>query len=171
MPMNKKNYLKGGFTLIELIIVIAVLAFVTGVMALMFNMVTKVSGSTMSQNIVLSQVQQSGSWISRDIMSAENVTVYDSGTRLCQIVRYMWNGVDSFEMATIDYDIIDNKLTRAIEPGLGEIIAQFISSHGAGTDLTASTSLSENNTYILDVESVYKDSNFSRVYKINKRLP
>ena len=160
-----------GFTLIELLVVIAITGFVAGVMALMFNVVTKISSTSTSQNIVLSQVQQVGSWVSRDIMSAENVTTYTSGTRLATINRYLWNGTDNITSATIYYDIINNKLLRTVGAGEAQIIAQFISGLGAGTNLAASTSASENNTYILTVQSVYNNSSFSRVYKMNQRIP
>ena len=160
-----------GFTLVELLVVIAIIGFVGGVMALMFNVVTRVGAASTAQNIVLSQVQQAGSWISRDVMSAENVTTYTSGTRMATIVRYQWNGTDNISTAVVDYDVIDNKLLRTVEPGQGQIVAQFISGHGQGTDLTMSTSASENNTYILNVESVYSNSKFSRVYKMNQRVP
>jgi prepilin-type N-terminal cleavage/methylation domain-containing protein len=170
--MNRGLIRQRGFTLVELLIVIAVVGLVTGVMAMMFSLVAKISSKSTSQNIVLSQVQQAGSWLSRDIMSADNVTLYASGTRLCKIGRYQWNGTDNITSAIIDYDIINNKLTRTVEPGQTRLIAQFISPHGSGTDLTASASASENNTYIFTVTSFYGTSdNFSRVYKMNQRIP
>ena len=169
--MSKGLVRQRGFTLVELLVVIAVIGLVTGVMAMMFSLVTKVSTTSTSQNIVLSQVQQAGSWLSRDIMSADNVTLYTSGTRLCKIGRYQWNGTDNITSAIIDYDITNNKLTRTVEPGQAQIIAQFISPHGSGTDLTASTLLTENNTYIFNVQSIYSTSSFSRVYKMNQRIP
>lgn len=156
--------------MIELLVVVAVMGFIAAVMALMFNMVTKVSNTSMSQNIVLSQVQAAGSWLSRDIMSAENITTYATGTRLAEIVRYQWNGTDNITTVIIDYDIVDNKLLRAVDSGQGQVIAQFISGVGAGTVLSESTSPSENNTYIFTVESIYRNSSFSRVYKINQRI-
>jgi prepilin-type N-terminal cleavage/methylation domain-containing protein len=170
--MSKERSRQRGFTLIELLIVIAICGFVTAVMAMMFNLVTKISSTSTAQNIVLSQVQQAGAWMSRDIMSADNVTLYTSGTRVCKIGRYQWNGTDNITSAIIDYDIINNRLLRTVEPGQAQIIAQFISAHGSGTDLVASTSPSENNTYIFTIQSVYGTSPaFSRVYKMNQRIP
>jgi prepilin-type N-terminal cleavage/methylation domain-containing protein len=167
--MTDKVYGQQGFTLVELLVVIAVTGLVAGVMALMFNVVTKISTTSTSQNIVLSQVQEAGSWITRDIMSSDNITIYASGNRVATIVRYMWNGTD-FTQAVINYDVINNKLLRTVEPEAGRIIAQFISPHGSGTDLTASTGVSENHTYIFNVQSVYAGSSFSRSYKINQRV-
>jgi len=169
---NGKNR-QSGFTLIELLVVIAVIGFVTGVMALMFNVITKISSTTTSQNIMLGQVQQAGSWMSRDIMSATSVTPYPSGTRLAKIVRYQWNGTDNITSATVDYDIINNKLLRTVEPGQAQVIAQFISDLGAGTSLVKSASASENNTYIFTVQSNYNNSPnpFNKVYKVNQRIP
>ena len=169
--MNKRRYDEAGFTLVELIVVIAVVGLVAGVMALMFNVVTKVSSESTSQNIVLSQVHEAGSWLTRDIVSSTNVTTYTSGTRLAKIVRYLWNGSDNISTVVIDYDIINNKLLRTVEPGQGKLIAQFISALGSGTGLNKSAATSENNTYIFTVQSSYNNSSFSRVYKINQRFP
>jgi prepilin-type N-terminal cleavage/methylation domain-containing protein len=160
-----------GYTLIELIVVIAIVGFIAGVMAIMFNVVSKVSVTSTGQNIVLSQIQQSGTWVTRDIISAENVTLYTSGNRLCRISRYQWNGTDNISTVFVDYDIIGGKLLRTVEPGNPQIIAQFISPHHAGTDLVASTALSENNTYIFTVQANYNNSIYSRVYKMNQRIP
>ena len=170
--MNSVKNSQGGFTFIELLVVIAVSGFIAGVMALMFNVVTKVSSHSLSQNIELSQVQQAGNWISRDIMSAENVTPYDSGTRLAKIARYQWNGTDNITTINIYYDIINNKLLRKDDVGNSQIVAQFISNIGSTGTSLVSENISENITYILKVESVYNNSPaFSRSYKMTRRKP
>ncbi len=167
--IDKKNS-RSGFTLVELLIVIAVIGFLTAVLALTFSAVTRISSTSMSQNIVLSQVQMAGDWISRDILSAENVTAYSSGTRLAMISRYQWNGTDNITKVTVYYDINGNTLTRTVGTGNAQQVAQFISPIGSGTSLAASTAASENKTYILTVQSVYNNSNFSRVYKVSQRI-
>ena len=161
-----------GFTLVELLIVTAVIGFLAGVMAFMFSVVSKVSGISTSQNIVLSQVQQAGSWMTRDIVSSENVTVYASGSRLVTLQRYRWDDASStIQTIKIDYDVTNGQLLRKVNDGAGQIIAQFITGPGSDTKVTASTVLAENNTYIFHVKADYNNSSFSQVYKMSQRAP
>jgi len=171
--MDKGKNNQYGFTLIELLVVIAITGFIMGVMTLMFNVINKISRSSTSQNIELSQVQQAASWISRDIMSADNVTPYSSGTRLVKIGRYLWNGTDDIVTAYIYYDISSsNQLLRTVDSGDSQIVAQFISGlDSTGTSLV-SENISENRTYILTLQSVYNNSPaFSSIYRVTRRIP
>lgn len=171
--MKKGTNNQRGYTLIELLIVIAIGAFITGVMALMFNVITRISSSSMSQNIQLSQVQQAASWISRDILSADNVTPYASGTRLAKIGRYIWNGTDNITTAYVYYDLnSSNQLLRTVGSGDARIVAQFISPIGSTGTSLLSENISENITFILTLESVYNNSPaFSGVYRVTRRVP
>jgi prepilin-type N-terminal cleavage/methylation domain-containing protein len=163
-----------GFTLIELLVVVAVIGFIAGVMVLMFSLVTKVGSVSTAQNIVLSQVQQAGSWMTRDIISSDNVTTYTSGSRLVTMYRYSWDsGSGTIQVVRVDYDVDVNtgRLLRSVNNGTGAIIAQFITGPGVDTTVTKSASLSENNTYIFNVKAAYSNSSFSKVYKMNQRAP
>lgn len=162
---------QGGFTLVELIIVTAVVGFLASVMAFMFSVVTRVSSVSTSQNIVLSQVQQAGSWMTRDIVSSDNVTVYTSGNRLVSMDRYRWDGVTStIQTARVDYDVESGQLLRKLDGGQGLRVAQFIAGPNTDTRVTASTAPSECNTYIFNVTATYGNSSFSRVYKMSQRV-
>jgi prepilin-type N-terminal cleavage/methylation domain-containing protein len=170
--MNRGINNQRGFTLIELLVALAIGGFIMGVMVLMFNVINKISSSSISQNIELSQVQLAASWISRDVMSADNVTPYATGTRLAKIGRYLWNGTDDITTAYVYYDInSSNQLLRTVGSGSARIVAQFISGLGGSGTSIVSENISDNITYILTLKSVYNNSPaFSRVYRVTRRI-
>ena len=62
-----------GFTLVEMITVVAILGAIMGVMAMTIGIIPKVSGESNDQAIALRQVQNAGYWISRDAQRAQNI--------------------------------------------------------------------------------------------------
>ena len=62
-----------GFTLIEMITVVAILGVIMGVMSMTVGMIPKVSGKSNDQAVALRQVQNAGYWISRDAQRAQNI--------------------------------------------------------------------------------------------------
>lgn len=171
--MKEKPFIKrllkcDGYTLVELIVVIGIIGLLAAVMALTFNVVTRVSTTARGQNIVFSQVHTAGNWISKDVESADNVTAGSTGNWKCSIQRYNWNGVDNITTIQIDYNISNGVMTRSVNGGQGQFIAQYISNPGTDTTFMAST---ENNTYLLTVKSVYSKSSYQCVFKINQITP
>lgn len=64
-----------GFTLIEMITVVAILGAIMGVMAMTVGITPEVSSESNDQAIALRQVQNSGYWISRDAQMAQYIHV------------------------------------------------------------------------------------------------
>jgi len=156
-----------GFTLIEVLIAVAVLGAITGIMAMTFNMVTRTTTTGTAQNLMMSQVNQAANWIARDIESASSVMT-DNGTVLCSIQRYVWDGDDITSSTTIDYVVNNGMLRRKVNGSEGTPIAQFISYPDPYTKVEHA---SENNTYIIKLRSVYKNSEYRQEFKANQRAP
>jgi len=153
----------------ELLVIIAILGTITAVMAMTINMALKITTTDTAQNILLSQVHQAASWISKDIASADNITPIDNSTTLFYMKRYQWNGVDNITNTTTITYSVDSKSNLLRN---GSIIAQFIKYPDTDTTFTKVTpSATENNTYLLKLKAVYGNSSYKQQFKIYQRLP
>jgi len=160
-----------GFTLIEVLVVIAILGAIMGVMAMTFGMVTRTTATDTARNLVMSQVNQAASWIAKDVESASSVST-DNGTVLCSVQRHVWDGNDITGTTNIDYIVTGGILLRSVDGGAGKTVAQFISYPDVDTTLTlAPSSPFQTNTYVLKLKSAYKNNEYKQEYKIRQRAP
>jgi len=161
---------QGGYTLIELLVIIAIVGAISAVLAMTINMTLKITTTDTAQNILLSQVHQAASWISKDIKSADNITI-GSGTVLCSLKRYVWNQADNITTTTtIDYVVSGTNLLRKKDgSSSGTIVAQFI--QYPDTDTSFTTDPSSPNAYLLRLKAVYGNSSYSQLFRIYQRLP
>ncbi|MBA7659918.1 hypothetical protein ES703_67912 [subsurface metagenome] len=65
---------EGGFTLIEMVMVIAIAALIAGAAAMVTFQIVKGTERSNDHMTAINQVQNAGYWISRDAQMAENVT-------------------------------------------------------------------------------------------------
>jgi len=154
----------GGYTLIELLVIIAILGTITAVMAMTINMALQITTTDTAQNILISQVHQGASWISKDVASADNITPIDNSTTLFYMKRYQWNGADNITSTTTITYSVDSKSNLLRN---GSIVAQFIKYPDIYTTFTAT----ENNTYLLKLKASYGNSSYKQQFKIYQRLP
>jgi type II secretory pathway pseudopilin PulG len=158
-----------GFTLIEVLVILAITGAIAGVLSLTINQTMQTSSTETSQSLLLTQVHQAAAWITRDIGSAKGTIVTENGTVLCSLKRYKWNGTDDIPATTtVDYIVYNGVLLRKENGGPGMPVAQFISYPDLNTTLGPS---GESNTYILKLKAVNSDSSFQQQYKIRQRLP
>ena len=66
---------QSGFSLLEMLIVIGIVGTLGGVMSMTTVVMTKVSRQSNEQAAILSQVQNAGYWISRDVNMAHTITI------------------------------------------------------------------------------------------------
>jgi len=159
----------GGYTLVELLVIIAILGVMSAVLAMTVNMALKITTTDTAQNILLSQVHQAASWISKDIRSADSITT-GSGTVLCSLKRYVWNQADNITTTTtIDYVVSGTSLLRKEDGNSGTIVAQFIQYPNTDTSFTADPSAA--NAYLLKLKAVYGNSSYKQLFRICQRLP
>jgi prepilin-type N-terminal cleavage/methylation domain-containing protein len=176
MMKQKIDILKGnkqGFTLVEILVVLAIVGAISGVMAMTISMVRTTTSDTTARNMTMSQVNQAANWIARDIESASSVS-FPGGSVLCRVTRYLWDDVaKNFTTETIDYDVTDKVLLRKVNGSAnGTPVAQFISYPDTYTSVTRLTSASETNTYVIKLRSVYSNGEeYQQQYKVGQRAP
>jgi YD repeat-containing protein len=165
----KRRSGQSGYTLIELLVIIAVMGAVAGVMAMTIDLITNVSRSATAQSVALSQVARAASWIAKDTASAENVTTTGLPANVfCSLQRYSWNGTDNITLIKVDYKIQSGVVTRLVYDSQGQLtsqeqVAQYIDS--TGTNMASSG----NGMYGLTVKAVYNNSSSRRIYNISKK--
>jgi len=165
-----------GFTLVELLVVLAILSAITGVMVMTFSMATNITLTDTAQSLLLSHVHQAGAWIARDVQSADTVVPVNSSTRLLQVHRNYWNGSAFDNTTVVYYDIgADGIMTRTMTNSSGTNtgpVAQFIKYPDAGTSfIKGPATAAENNTYILNIKAEQSGTSFSAQYKMQQRIP
>ena len=77
-----------GFTLLELLVGIAIAVFVVGAASMTVITMMRLTPRTNNWAIALRQVQNAGYWISRDVMMSDTVTPGTGDTFLTLIVPY-----------------------------------------------------------------------------------
>ena len=166
-PEAIRNTGESGYTLVEMIVIIAILSFLSVVMAMTFGMMTKVNIMNVGQGGAMGQVHLAASWISRDVQSADNVTAGLTGNWVCSMGRFFWTGTD-INTEKIDYVITGGQLLRKVNGGQGVPVARYI--EGVGTDTSFVAASTDNTTYTLKVKSVYNGSSSSGVYQITRGI-
>ena len=164
-----KSTLQKGYTLVELVVAIAIMSLAIAAIGLTLSMVYRESIVNKNWSLAVGQADQAGRWISRDVQSAAEVTAWSPSTWQCSMKRYSWNG-SGMDNITISYVIdIDNNLRRqvnGVQPGM--VVAQFIDGTGTNTNFTKLVS-DNTTTYILNVRSVYGNVPYSKQYRIYQR--
>lgn len=103
--MNKKKTTAKGFTLIELIIVLAIFSVIMTLVMSFIDPVSKVMSKTSIKERTSAYVDNIGEYISKSIRHAQNINVYEHGL----------NGMDE---ATVVRDFIDTYYDGAIDENL-----------------------------------------------------
>jgi type II secretory pathway pseudopilin PulG len=165
------NLLQGnrqGFTLVEILVILAIVGAISGVMAMTISMVRSTTSDTTARNMTMSQVNQAASWIAKDIESASSVTPSDSA-KLCSVMRYRWDDVGKiFTSENITYVVTGETLLRKVNGSAGTPVAQFIKYPDAYTTVTDVG----NNTYIIKLRSEYSNGEYyQQQYKVSRRAP
>ncbi len=160
-----------GYTLVEIIVLISIIGFVSLVMALTFGVVSRINLSDTGQSVSLNQVHQAGSWISRDVESAENITAGSAGSWHCAITRFSYNPADNITTQSIEYVISNGVLLRKVNGSSGTPVAEYMVNPGTDTTFVkAAATATENNTYILTVKATYQNSTNTQTFKIFQRI-
>ncbi|MFC2045088.1 type II secretion system protein J [Chloroflexota bacterium] len=153
-----------GFTLIEMLISLAIMsAIVGGVAMTTMALLTHPQRST-NQNIVLQQVQNAGYWISRDVQSAKTISFDDPSGFPLNI------GVPVDTDPDNDYSIIyffdGNQLLRQVDASSETIVANHI----VVDTTTFSISTLNDNAYELTVQASKDAAMVERSYEITQRI-
>lgn len=106
--MNKKKTTAKGFTLIELIIVLAIFSVIMTLVMSFIDPVSKVMSKTSIKERTAAYVDNIGEYVSKSIRYAQNINVYEKGL----------NGADE---ATVVRDFIDTYYDGAVDENLASL--------------------------------------------------
>jgi len=110
--LKKINKNQKGFTLIELIMVIAITALIIGVIAMSISLVFNVSARSDSHMLAVRQVQNAGHWINLDTQMAQTVQTDESeDTGFPLTLTWTEYGVGA-DKHRVRYTLVNDKLQR-----------------------------------------------------------
>jgi len=136
-----------GFTLVEVLVALAILGSITGVMAMTVSQTITGSGRSNDQATVLNQIQNAGYWIVRDAQMSQNDKVGAFEDHPHKVVSFKWwdwsDGTKKLRRA--DYTLEDNKLIRTFRRHEGKeeespniktetVVAMYIEQAGSTYD-------------------------------------
>jgi len=157
-----------GFTLLEVLIGVAIMAIVVGAVAMTITTLLLNEGQVAGQNTALPQVQNAGYWISRDVQMARIVTLGEPGVFLRLDIPRDDNPEHDY---TIDYVFDSDKLKREVYDSLGTPTSEtFIAEYIDTGNTTFSALGAEAGLWKLTVRASRDGTGVTRSYEISQRL-
>jgi len=164
-----------GFTLVELLVALSIAAFVVGAASMTTTTMMRLIPQSNNWAIALRQVQNTGYWISRDIMMSKTILVDpDPGTPTFLTLTVAQPSTvlqPSPPPKTIVYQFEDmsGSLKRLMrdDQGVGQImIAEYIS-----TPDTSANYNSDNCTLTFTIKATSGNVSVTRQYEATQRVP
>lgn len=157
-----------GFTLLEVLIGVAIMAIVVVAVAMTTTTLLLNEGQAAGQNTALPQVQNAGYWISRDVQMARNVVFDDPDFLLSLDIPV---DTDENNDYTIDYLFDGDKLKRRVYDSLGTLTSEtFIAEYIDTSNTTFSALDADAGLYKLTVRASRDETGATRSYEISQRL-
>jgi len=157
MKLNLKGK-QSGFTLVELLIAVAILGAIGGALSMAIVTIMKTTDSTKDQAVILQQVQNAGYWISRDVQMAEDVSP-GAGGALVTV-----NQADGEVAYVFDGTTLKRQLG-----GQETLVAQYIVVED--TSFVDDTEAGDaRNKYRLTITASRGEAEVERVYEITQRV-
>jgi len=159
-----------GITLIEMLVVVALIGIIAGGIAMTISQVLAVNSRTSSKMVALRQVQQAGDRVSKDVLQAlPPVLGDDAGFPLRLTIPYYETGGSSPLSHQVSYELKDmpsqyglKQLERSHSSEPTRIIAQYID-----PDETSFVQLGD--AYVFTVTASFGVQTETRVYEIKPR--
>jgi len=150
---------QGGFTLVELLVAVAILGAIGGALSMAIVTVIKTTDSTKDESVILQQVQNAGYWISRDVQMAEDVSPGEGG------------GLVTVNQADGEVGYVFDGTTLKRQPFGGQetVVAQYIVVEDTTfvDDTEAGDALKK---YKLTIKASRGEAEVERVYEIAQRI-
>ena len=153
-----------GFTLIELVVALAIAAFVTAAASMTIITMMRLTPKNNNWAIALRQVQDAGYWISRDVLMSDNITVGTGSTFLT--MRQPQVATTTPKTIVYQFQNMSGGLKRLVRTDntTATLIAEYLSDNTTATP-------TDNNTLTLKIEAISGDTVVSRYYKAAQRVP
>jgi prepilin-type N-terminal cleavage/methylation domain-containing protein len=125
-----------GLTLVEVLVALSILGFVTTGMALTMGTIFKTSHLAVNETVSLRQVQNAGYWLTKDIQRAKLSTISTAVSgRFIDLDCY--TGGSSIGASHVYYVITDGVMSRYLDSGATMRIAENIVGVGTQTAITS----------------------------------
>ena len=158
-----------GFTLLEAVIAVAIMAIVVGAMATTTTTILLNHGRAAEQNTILPQVQNAGHWITHDVQTARNITAGDpNGFPLSLSIPI---DTDENNDYSIIYSFNGTKLKRKLYDSTPALISEtFIADYIDSDNTTFNTLNATAGLHQLTVRAVKDKSGVARIYQVSQRI-
>jgi prepilin-type N-terminal cleavage/methylation domain-containing protein len=161
---------KNGFTLIEVLVTVSILAIVAAGLSMTINTILNTYDIARDKSVLLRQVERTGYWISEDIQRVESPPPNLNGFPV-QINCY--TGDDIADTDAIQYQIIaddtNHKIYRSVNGGSSMMIAEYIDI--ANTSIaTATDNVTGDKYYNLTVSATYNNKVEESTFTIKPRV-
>jgi prepilin-type N-terminal cleavage/methylation domain-containing protein len=163
-----KHQNEKGFTLIEVLVALAITAVMIPVMAMSTATILRNNQQAVAHNIVLQQVNNAGYWISRDVQTAKNVTLTEpSGFPLTLVIP---DDVNESNDYSVKYLFSGSKLKRQVYNSAHALTAEIIAAEYVEVADTTFNSIPETNSYEITVSASKGGVVVARNYQVRQRL-
>lgn len=158
-----------GFTLLEMLVSLAIAAMIVPVIAMSVNTLLMNSAKAAEQNTALPQVQSAGYWVSRDVQMSVNLTASDpNGFPLSLDIPIDLKGENNNR---IDYLLEGNKLKRKFYDSSEVLISEtLVATYIDGGNTTFNIVNPAVGFYRLTVTASRNGAGVTRTYEITKRV-
>lgn len=171
-----------GFTLIELLITIAIVAAISGALAMTVITLIQISPQSRDWNIALRQVQNAGYWISRDVQMSKGDITVDTGDPFLSFT--IPTGPDTNNTVEYRFEDMSDSLKRLVRVDLASsqqiMIAEYIYYNLGEPD--KSTCVTDNNSQCIvtgsqreklavRIAATYGNATVKRRYETTQRIP
>jgi prepilin-type N-terminal cleavage/methylation domain-containing protein len=158
-----------GFTLLEVLIVIAITGAIIGPVAMATTTLLTNPQSSADQNVVLSQVQSAGYWISRDVQMARTIT--PGGSTGFPLSLKVPVDADENNDLTVEYLFNGNKLKRELYDASPALISETLIADYIDTANTTFIEIDPDaSLYKLTVIAAKGGAVLTRSYEVKQRV-
>ena len=135
-----------GFTFIELLVVMAIVALIAGAATMSIFQVINVTRSTNDHMTVIRQAQNAGYWISRDALMAEHMIVGDDPetTFFLKLTWTEWGFGEDSIYHSVTYSLQD------LSGGIGKLVRQYLIYDDLGVEIGNTTTFVAEYIYYTD---------------------
>ena len=168
MKMKKLRKDQRGFTILELLLVIALTGIITAAITTAFFQFFNMNTRTANRMIAVSQVQQAGKLVSEDMLEAQAEMIDDSPSGPGEFLILGWIAQNTSTVYEIIYTMEDGELWRSesIDDGEPTVtrVAEYIDS-----DPTKTYCDWDDSVLTFTVTATVGDESETRVYKVQPR--